>query len=273
LAHYEYDPYGNQLNSYGEYADENSFRFSTKKLDNETHLYYYGYRYYLAEFGRWVTRDPIWERGGFSLYAFINNTPINKSDAFGLRAIICCNKCEYEHLIEVIENKSKIIPDIYNNPDEADEFAELIDDTLLLKKIYDLVMSGGQAAILHGAKIGIAKTAIEELAQETIAGIGDIISIAKSLVEYSVADFSSGWALYTMIVYDQCEKEDCFFSKKERLNWHKDICGKYMKTSWRKCARGRLIEGLYENYGDAIPDVEICKQEHKAELVNELVSK
>jgi len=50
-------------------------------------LYYYGYRYYDPETGRWLSRDPIGEVGGFNLYLFVNNNSINSVDPFGLDAI------------------------------------------------------------------------------------------------------------------------------------------------------------------------------------------
>jgi len=63
-AEYEYDPFGGIIKQTGSAASANPFRFSTKYVDDETGLSYYGYRYYDAEKGRWVSRDPIWERGG-----------------------------------------------------------------------------------------------------------------------------------------------------------------------------------------------------------------
>jgi RHS repeat-associated protein len=60
------------------------FRFSTKYLDPETGLYYYGYRFYHPELGRWVSRDPIEEKGGFCLYMFAGNRGTFEFDAFGL---------------------------------------------------------------------------------------------------------------------------------------------------------------------------------------------
>ncbi|MBM4309920.1 MAG: hypothetical protein FJ119_03090, partial [Deltaproteobacteria bacterium] len=83
-AHYEYDPFGNNVSSHGLLAEANPYRFSTKYLDAETGLYYYGYRYYSSELGRWLNRDPLGERGGINLNAFVKNGPGIYADPFGL---------------------------------------------------------------------------------------------------------------------------------------------------------------------------------------------
>jgi len=84
-AHYEYDPYGNVINSNGPYKDANPIRFSTKWFDAETHLGYWGYRSYSPPLGRWLSRDPIEEKeGGLNLYAFVKNSPIDRWDFLGL---------------------------------------------------------------------------------------------------------------------------------------------------------------------------------------------
>jgi RHS repeat-associated protein len=41
--------------------DVRGYRFSTKYHDQETDLYYYGYRYYSPELGRWLNRDPLYD--------------------------------------------------------------------------------------------------------------------------------------------------------------------------------------------------------------------
>ncbi len=84
-AAYEYDPYGNGIRAQGAYAEMNPFRFSTKYCDSEIGLYYYGYRYYVPELGRWLTRDPLSEEGGLNLYALILNNAINGIDLIGLK--------------------------------------------------------------------------------------------------------------------------------------------------------------------------------------------
>ncbi len=84
LAHYEYSPFGETIVATGDLATENKFRFSTKYFDDETGLLYYGYRFYKPDVGRWLSRDPIGERGGLNLYGFVYNKPIDTIDILGM---------------------------------------------------------------------------------------------------------------------------------------------------------------------------------------------
>ncbi|GBC63469.1 hypothetical protein DENIS_4463 [Desulfonema ishimotonii] len=84
VARYEYDPFGNEVRAEGTGAQGNPFRFSTKYYDAETGLYYYGFRYYHSELGRWISRDPLKESGGWNLYFFVGNNPLINIDLFGL---------------------------------------------------------------------------------------------------------------------------------------------------------------------------------------------
>ena len=68
----------------GDMAQSLEYRFSTKYFDTETGLYYYGYRYYDPDTGRWLSRDPLEEQGGINLYQFIGNDPVNWVDPLGL---------------------------------------------------------------------------------------------------------------------------------------------------------------------------------------------
>lgn len=46
----------------------------------------------MPELGRWLTNDPIGERGGFNLYNFVQNNPLSFADPFGLYGT---NSCSY----------------------------------------------------------------------------------------------------------------------------------------------------------------------------------
>ena len=87
-ARYEYDPFGQTIRSSGSAAALNPLRFSSKHADDETDLAYYGYRYLSPNMGRWLSRDPIGERGGRNLYGFVANNSISRVDPLGL-AVRC----------------------------------------------------------------------------------------------------------------------------------------------------------------------------------------
>jgi RHS repeat-associated protein len=84
VATYEYSPFGDLIRATGPLANANPFRFSTKFHDGETDFLYYGYRYYNPNTGRWLSRDPIEERGGANFYCFVHNNALDDVDAFGL---------------------------------------------------------------------------------------------------------------------------------------------------------------------------------------------
>ena len=73
---------------------------SQKYLDDSLEWYYYGYRYYSPELGRWPSRDPIGENGfrllwglqrnqyeSLHQYAFVQNSPLLFADFLGLETL------------------------------------------------------------------------------------------------------------------------------------------------------------------------------------------
>lgn len=82
ITSYDYTPFGAVTASNS--STPNTFCFSSEVLDPETNLVYYNYRYYSPELGRWLSRDPIGERGGWNLYQIVNNDIINEFDIVGL---------------------------------------------------------------------------------------------------------------------------------------------------------------------------------------------
>lgn len=71
-------PFGELLRATGPMAKANPFRFSTKYQDDETDMLYYGYRYYSASTGRWLSRDPLRE---ISLLVSIDSSKQKRPDS------------------------------------------------------------------------------------------------------------------------------------------------------------------------------------------------
>jgi len=124
---------------------EQPFRFSTKYYDGETGLMDFGYRFYVADTGRWLTRDPIGLKGGINLYIHVENNPVNGIDPFGL------SKTGGKH---ANKNKPMNVGD-FNKNSSAKEVRDAINNA---KKAGNLKhaknLKGLLKVILRGAKGG-----------------------------------------------------------------------------------------------------------------------
>jgi len=81
---FEYGPFGETIRLTPNANNLSPFRFSTKYSDDESDFLYYGFRYYNPSTGMWLSRDPIEEKGGLNLYAFVKNVPTSGIDRLGL---------------------------------------------------------------------------------------------------------------------------------------------------------------------------------------------
>ncbi len=82
---YYYDVYGDFTES-GAFTD-NPYKFTGRRYDPESDLYFYRARMYSPTLGRFMQTDPAGYVDGPNLYTYVNNNTLNYSDPWGLRII------------------------------------------------------------------------------------------------------------------------------------------------------------------------------------------
>jgi RHS repeat-associated protein len=82
VARYDYDPYGRSTTVLGTTPTDMNFtglyRHAKSNLDLAV------FRAYDPDLGRWLSRDPIAEKGGLNLHGYVFNDPVRLDDPLGL---------------------------------------------------------------------------------------------------------------------------------------------------------------------------------------------
>jgi RHS repeat-associated protein len=145
-AIYEYGPFSEVIRATGTMAKANPFRFSTKYQDDESDLFYYGYRYYNVGTGRWISRDPIKELGGINIYGFLANAPLLKVDRLGLFPF--CNNCKPGEVM-LVSTDWELTPEGWSRV-KAQQWDELVKDYENMEKAGKLLeLAEGNPSILY----------------------------------------------------------------------------------------------------------------------------
>ena len=165
IEHYYYDPFGN-TRIYDpatglKRTDSiigNPYKFTARRWDSESSLYYYRARMYDPALGKFLQADPIgYTAGDMNLYRYCGNNPVNLLDPLGLEGDK--DKPWWEELLDWL------IPpaEAYRDPDEMleemdrraregepqragdiafkkEEIQEAVDKVKLLKKILKKVL-------------------------------------------------------------------------------------------------------------------------------------
>jgi RHS repeat-associated protein len=106
---YKYTPYGRVTNTIDD--SENALRFIGAYggyQDDDTGLTYFWHRWYDAQNGRWVKKDPINVYGGINLFSYVKNRSINYTDIEGLAFDSNCCSDKLRKCNDIIQEETII---------------------------------------------------------------------------------------------------------------------------------------------------------------------
>jgi RHS repeat-associated protein len=178
LADFEYGPFGEKIRENVNGSSQVrafAFSWSTKYHDMETGLFYFGYRYYNAETGRWLNRDPIEENGGINLYGMVENDAVNQSDLLGLNPL---SRFQEKSLNITECAQLKAVRDLHLrfSRDALSDYLEALNETLDTRDFYawSSFAVSTIGSVYNGIR-GTLKTAKDAIASDrrTLKMLGD----------------------------------------------------------------------------------------------------
>ena len=127
IERYHYSPYGEVTYLNPDFSVKgtqesdvgNEYLYTGRRLDPGTGIYHYRHRYYHAQLGRFVNRDPIGYLGGMNLYLFANCAPIHWTDPFGLDPTVHSAEVSASVVMKMLKEYRQFQPDKFGNLQET----------------------------------------------------------------------------------------------------------------------------------------------------------
>lgn len=90
-------------------------------MDDELGLIYYNYRHFNPADGRWISRDPLMEKDGWNLMAYLHNSPYLQYELLGTMS---CEDFGFTQSDIMFEVGNQTIQKLQNEADETQECPE-----------------------------------------------------------------------------------------------------------------------------------------------------
>ena len=154
-------PFGHSRNEFHPRQTQEPYQFTQKERDPESGLHYFGRRLYSSTIGRWISTDPMEEKGGgLNLYAYVKQNPLKYTDPDGAEIKVTRSSDKKDYRIKL----HAVVIDLSSHHFSQQEIQTYADR---LKATIEKSYSGEQGKTTWTAVVQV--TAIE-LSQQTPVG-------------------------------------------------------------------------------------------------------
>ena len=197
VATYSYLPFGAIANRSGTLSNPFTYVGAYGVMDEGEGLFFMKARYYDAETGRFIQKDPIGHEGGVNLYAYVENNPVNRIDPSGLwgddvgaidkwaktvskmdpetKQIFV--KVAHKSLKELLKTPGKIVYDTLRGKSATDILVSVaIKSNVKALAMFGLGFSSAGASIVVGLAVDEAVDAVPGVTYGFIEGISKTLS-------------------------------------------------------------------------------------------------
>src|SRR5438445_3988109 len=150
-------PFGYSRNEFHPRQTREHYQFTQKERDRESGLHYFGRRLYSAPLGRWISTDPMEEKGGgLNLYAYGKQNPLKYTDPDGAEIKVTRSSDKKDYRIEL----NAVVIDLSSRHFSQQEIQTYADS---LKATIEKTYSGKQGKTTWTAVVQI--TVIDDLSK------------------------------------------------------------------------------------------------------------
>lgn len=219
VARFEYDPYGRRTQTYGTLQVD--IGFTGHFHHGPSGLIFAPLRIYDPETGRWISRDPIQERGGLNLYAYCGGDPVNLYDGTGFAAFKAGPTQFWKDIVHFFRNTSPLAGQMVTHYMEGKgKPITLSEASMAAVAPHFILRAAFSDLLLNNPRLNLT---LENFTVPLEAGEGGTLGNFTATLNGTLCQDANGWSFRGTVTF-----EDVYDFDPHWLNTHRTFGGEML---------------------------------------------